>query len=80
MPVATSLKIGLCAVRRTRPSPPAGWSTRCSVAGTNVLAEERVMEGSQYLDGMWHYTQGSAQVGLGNFDNAQMPAWRISRR
>ena len=36
-----------------------------------LLAESRVMEGSQYLAGMWHYTQGSAQVGLGNFDNAQ---------
>ena len=36
-----------------------------------LLAEDRVMEGTQYLDGMWNYTQGSAHVGLGNLDNAQ---------
>lgn len=36
-----------------------------------LLAEDRVMEGSQYLDGMWSYTQGSAHVGLGNLDVAQ---------
>ncbi len=39
-----------------------------------LLDEERVMEGmegTQYLDGMWNYTQGSAQVALGNFDAAQ---------
>lgn len=39
-----------------------------------LLAEERVMEGmegTQYLDGMWNYAQGSAQAALGNFDAAQ---------
>ena len=36
-----------------------------------LLAEDRVMEGSGYLDGMWNYTQGSAQVGLGNLDGAR---------
>ena len=36
-----------------------------------VLAEQRVMEGSPYLDGMRYYTQGSAHVGLRNFDDAQ---------
>ena len=36
-----------------------------------LLDEERVMEGSLYVDGMWHYTQGSARVALGNFDAAQ---------
>ena len=36
-----------------------------------LLAEDRVMEGSGYLDGMWNYTQGSAHVGLGNLDVAR---------
>ncbi|MYJ97167.1 MAG: hypothetical protein F4053_16790 [Proteobacteria bacterium] len=36
-----------------------------------LLAEDRVMEGAGYLDGMWSYTQGSAHVGLGNLDVAQ---------
>ena len=36
-----------------------------------LLAEDRVMAGAQYLDGMWNYTQGSAQVGLGNLDGAR---------
>ena len=42
-----------------------------------LLAEDRVMEGSQYLDGMWSYTQGSAHVGLGNLDVAQASLERI---
>ena len=42
-----------------------------------LLAEDRVMEGSQYLDGMWSYTQGSAHVGLGNMDVAQANLERI---
>ena len=42
-----------------------------------LLAEDRVMEGSQYLDGMWRYTQGSAHVGLGNLDVAQANLERI---
>lgn len=33
--------------------------------------EERMLEGTLYLDGMWYYTQGSAQVALGEFDAAQ---------
>ena len=42
-----------------------------------LLAEDRVMEGSQYLDGMWSYTQGSAQVGLGNLDAARTNLERL---
>ena len=42
-----------------------------------LLAEDRVMEGSGYLDGMWSYTQGSAHVGLGNLDAAQANLERI---
>ncbi len=38
---------------------------------TELLAEDRVMAGSPYLDGMWSYSQGSAQVGLGRLDAAQ---------
>ena len=33
--------------------------------------EERIMEGTQYLDGMWYYTQGSAQVAFGEFSDAE---------
>jgi len=36
-----------------------------------LIAEERVGEGQQYLDGMWHYTQGSARTALGEFDIAR---------
>ncbi len=36
-----------------------------------ILAEDRVMVGGQYMDGMWYYTQGSAQVGLGELEAAQ---------
>ena len=36
-----------------------------------LLSEERVMEGTQYLDGMWYYTQGSAQAALGDFAAAR---------
>ena len=42
-----------------------------------LLAEDRVMEGAGYLDGMWSYTQGSAQVGLGNLDVAQANLERV---
>jgi len=42
-----------------------------------LLAEDRVMEGAGYLDGMWSYTQGSAHVGLGNLDVAQANLERI---
>ena len=44
---------------------------------TELLAEDRVMEGSQYLDGMWSYTQGSAHVGLGNFEVARTNLERL---
>ena len=36
-----------------------------------LLAETRIMAGTHYLDGMWSYTQGSAQVALGDFDTAR---------
>lgn len=42
-----------------------------------LLAEDRVMEGAGYLDGMWSYTQGSAHVGLGDLDVAQANLERI---
>ena len=35
-----------------------------------VLAEKRRGEGVAYLDGMWHYTQGSARVGRGDLPGA----------
>jgi len=35
-----------------------------------LVAEERVMEGTLYLDGMWYYTQGSGQVGRGELEAA----------
>ena len=44
---------------------------------TELLAEDRVMEGSQYLDGMWSYTQGSAHVGLGNLEVARTNLERL---
>ncbi len=36
-----------------------------------LLAEERIMEGTLYLDGMWYYTQGSGQVGRGELEAAE---------
>ena len=36
-----------------------------------LLEEDRVMEGSPYLDGMWYYTQGSGQVGRGDLEAAE---------
>jgi tetratricopeptide (TPR) repeat protein len=36
-----------------------------------LLTEERVGEGQQYLDGMWYYTQGSAHAALGEFGLAR---------
>ncbi len=44
---------------------------------TELLAEDRVMEGSQYLDGMWSYTQGSAHVGIGNLEVARTNLERL---
>jgi tetratricopeptide (TPR) repeat protein len=35
-----------------------------------LVAEERVMEGTLYLDGLWYYTQGSGQVGRGELEAA----------
>ncbi len=45
---------------------------------TELLAEDRVMEGSQYLDGMWSYTQGSAHVGLGSLEDARTNLERLT--
>ena len=36
-----------------------------------LLEEERILEGTPYLDGMWYYTQGSGQVGRGELDAAE---------
>jgi tetratricopeptide (TPR) repeat protein len=36
-----------------------------------LRSEERVLEGTLYLDGLWSYTQGSAQVGMGELDEAK---------
>jgi len=38
----------------------------------DLLAQERVLEGEIYLDGMWHYAQGSGQVGRGEFEAAEL--------
>ena len=37
----------------------------------SVLAETRRGEGVAYLDGMWHYTQGSARVAQGDLEGAK---------
>ncbi len=42
-----------------------------------LLAEERVMEGALYLDGMWHYTQGSGQVGRDDLEAAERSLSRL---
>jgi tetratricopeptide (TPR) repeat protein len=36
----------------------------------DLQAHERVLEGELYLDGMWHYTQGSGHVGRGEIESA----------
>ena len=36
-----------------------------------LRSKERVLEGTPYLDGMWNYTQGSAQVGVGELGEAR---------
>jgi len=36
----------------------------------DLQAHERVLEGELYLDGMWHYTQGSGHVGRGELEFA----------
>ena len=36
-----------------------------------LLAEERVMDGTLYLDGMWYYTQGSGEVGRDDLEAAE---------
>jgi tetratricopeptide (TPR) repeat protein len=35
-----------------------------------LLAEDRVMQGELYLDGLWYYTQGSARAGIGDLEAA----------
>ena len=35
------------------------------------------MEGTLYLDGMWHYTQGSGQVGRGELEAAERSLGRL---
>jgi tetratricopeptide (TPR) repeat protein len=42
-----------------------------------LRSEERVLEGAQYLDGLWNYTQGSAQVGLGELEEARESLKRL---
>jgi len=37
----------------------------------DLLDQERILEGELYLDGMWYYTQGSGQVGRGEFEAAE---------
>jgi tetratricopeptide (TPR) repeat protein len=39
--------------------------------------EERIMEGTHYLDGMWYYTQGSAQVAFDEFTDAEQSLDRV---
>jgi tetratricopeptide (TPR) repeat protein len=36
----------------------------------DLQAHKRVLEGELYLDGMWHYTQGSGHVGRGEIESA----------
>jgi tetratricopeptide (TPR) repeat protein len=42
-----------------------------------LLDEERVMDGAPYLDGMWHYAQGSGQVGRGDLEAAEQSLEQI---